>query len=217
MISAIILAAGNSSRFGGDTPKQFLKINRKLLIDFSISEFKSIPSINKIIIVTSKKYHKKMKNIYTDCIITIGGKTRKESSYNGLIACPKNTKKVLIHDAARVLIKKSLIIKCIKKLDSFDAVTLGIPVKDTIAKFKNNSITKIDDREKLIAIQTPQGFDYKKIKSAHETHSNNYTDDIRLMLETGYQCKLIKGDEKNFKITDRLDFIKLKQILRDTK
>ena len=138
MISAIILAAGNSSRFGGDTPKQFLKINRKLLIDFCISEFKSIPSINKIIIVTSKKYYKKMKNIYTDCIITIGGKTRKESSYNGLIACPKNTKKVLIHDAARVLIKKSLIIKCIKKLDSFDAVTLGIPVKDTIAKFKNN-------------------------------------------------------------------------------
>ena len=164
---AIILAAGNSNRFGGNIPKQFIRIKDRLLIDFSIATFEKIKNINKIIIVVSKKYYSLMVKEYPQHSIILGGETRKESSYNGLLACDKKTKKVLIHDSARVLITEDLINKCIKTLDDYNAVTLAVAVKDTIAKVKNSSIIKIDDRETLRAIQTPQGFNFTKIKNAH--------------------------------------------------
>ena len=215
MNTAIILAAGNSNRFGGRTPKQFIRINNRLLIDFSISTFEKIKNINKIIIVVSKKYHSLMINEYPEHTIILGGDTRKQSSYNGLLACDKNTKKVLIHDSARPLITKDLINNCINNLDNYSAVTLAISIKDTIAKIKNSSIIKIDDRETLRAIQTPQGFNFTKIINAHVGDKRNYTDDIQLMLNSNYDCKFIEGNEINFKVTTKIDFILLTEYLKN--
>ena len=214
---AIILAAGNSNRFGGNTPKQFIRIKDRLLIDFSIATFEKIKNINKIIIVVSKKYYSLMVKEYPQHSIILGGETRKESSYNGLLACDKKTKKVLIHDSARVLITEDLINKCIKTLDDYNAVTLAVAVKDTIAKVKNSSIIKIDDRETLRAMQTPQGFNFTKIRNAHIEDKKNYTDDIQLMLNSNYDCKFIEGDEINFKVTTKNDFILLTEYLKNDK
>ena len=214
---AIILAAGNSNRFGGNTPKQFIRIKDRLLIDFSIATFEKIKNINKIIIVVSKKYYSLMVKEYPQHSIILGGETRKESSYNGLLACDKETKKVLIHDSARVLITEDLINKCIKTLDDYNAVTLAVAVKDTIAKVKNSSIIKIDDRETLRAMQTPQGFNFTKIRNAHIEDKKNYTDDIQLMLNSNYDCKFIEGDEINFKVTTKNDFILLTEYLKNDK
>tara|TARA_B110000196_G_C21042926_1_gene613394 strand:+ start:250 stop:903 length:654 start_codon:yes stop_codon:yes gene_type:complete len=217
MNTAIILAAGNSNRFGGSTPKQFIRINNRLLIDFSISTFEKIKNINSIIIVVSKKYYSLMTKEYPEHTIILGGETRKESSYNGLLACDKNTKKVLIHDSARPLITKDLINNCIDTLDNYSAVTLAISIKDTIAKVNNSSIIKIDDRETLRAIQTPQGFNYAKIIKAHIEDKKNYTDDIQLMLNSNYDCKFIEGNEINFKVTTKNDFILLTEYLKNAK
>jgi len=214
---AIILAAGNSNRFGGNIPKQFIRIKDRLLIDFSIATFEKIKNINKIIIVVSKKYYSLMVKEYPQHSIILGGETRKESSYNGLLACDKETKKVLIHDSARVLITEDLINKCIKTLDDYNAVTLAVAVKDTIAKVKNSSIIKIDDRETLRAMQTPQGFNFIKIKNAHIEDKKNYTDDMQLMLNSNYDCKFIEGDEINFKVTTKNDFILLTEYLKNDK
>jgi len=214
---AIILAAGNSNRFGGNIPKQFIRIKDRLLIDFSIATFEKIKNINKIIIVVSKKYYSLMVKEYPQHSIILGGETRKESSYNGLLACDKKTKKVLIHDSARVLITEDLINKCIKTLDDYNAVTLAVAVKDTIAKVKNSSIIKIDDRETLRAMQTPQGFNFTKIRNAHIEDKKNYTDDIQLMLNSNYDCKFIEGDEINFKVTTKNDFILLTEYLKNDK
>ena len=217
MNTAIILAAGSSNRFGGDTPKQFIKIKNRYILDYSISTFNEIATINKIIIVVSKQYFTFIKNEYPNHTIVLGGNSRKKSSYNGLLACDKNTKKVLIHDSARPLINKDLIKNCIHELDRHNAVTLAIDLKDTIAKIKNDSISKIDDRTTLRAIQTPQGFNFKKIKEAHIEDSNNYTDDIQLMLNNNYKCKFIIGSEENFKVTTKNDLILLKEYLDNEK
>ena len=204
-ISAIILAAGNSNRLSMGTPKQFIKINNRELIDYSIEKFKSIEEINEIIIVVPKFYYEKIKFSYPEYKIIIGGENRQESSYKGLLACNEKTDKVLIHDAARIFIKVSLIKNCIKELEKSDAVTLGIPVTDTIAKCSDNQIIKMDNRANLTSIQTPQGFNYNKIKIAHSSYKGNATDDIRIMFESGYKCKIIPGDENNFKITSPKD------------
>ncbi|MDB4126002.1 2-C-methyl-D-erythritol 4-phosphate cytidylyltransferase [Candidatus Marinimicrobia bacterium] len=215
MNTAIILAAGNSIRLGGNTPKQFIRINDRLLIDYSISTFEKIKNINRIIIVVSKKYYSLMNKEYPNHTIILGGETRKESSYNGLLACDKSTKKVLIHDSARPLITKDLINNCINNLDNYNAVTLAIPIKDTIAKIKNSSVIKIDDRETLRAIQTPQGFNFTKIFNSHIKDKKNYTDDIQLMLNSNYDCKFIEGHEMNFKVTTKIDFILLTEYLKN--
>ena len=217
MNTAIILAAGNSNRFGGNIPKQFIRIKNRLLIDFSISTFEKIKNIDKIIIVVSKQYYGMMIKEYPKHTIVLGGKTRKQSSHNGLLSCDKNTKKVLLHDSARPLVTKDLINNCIDALDDYNAVTLAVAVKDTIAKVKNSSIIKIDDRETLRAIQTPQGFNFTKIKNAHTEDKKNYTDDIQLMLNTNSICKFIEGDEKNFKVTTKSDFILLTEYLNNDK
>jgi len=217
MNTAIILAAGNSNRFGGDTPKQFIRIKNHYIIDFSISTFEKINDIDEIIIVVSKEYYSFVKNKYPKHTIVLGGNTRKNSSYNGLLACNKNTKKVLIHDSARPLITEDLIMSCIKELDNYNAVTLAISLKDTIAVVEENSIVRIDNRERLRAIQTPQGFNFNRIIKAHTKDKKNYTDDMQLMLNSKCKCKFIEGDEKNFKITTKNDFILLTEYLKNDK
>ena len=214
--SVIILAAGNSTRLGTKIPKPYLKINNREMIDYSIQTFKSIEEINEIILVVSKEYVDKIKKKYPKCIVVVGGRNRKDSSYNGLLACSKNTNKVLIHDAARPFIDSKLISDCINTLDDYDAVTLGIPSIDTIAECEDFNIKEIKNRKKQILIQTPQGFLYKKIKSAHEKFNQDATDDMKIMLKAGYKCKFIHGDKMNFKITHNKDLFLAKMMISES-
>ena len=206
MNTAIILAAGKSSRMGSDTPKQYLKINEKLVIDYSIDAFQDCDIIDDIIIVVEKEYIDKVKDLYPKLNIIQGGACRKESSFLVLKACSPLTKNVIIHDAARIFINKSLILNCINTLLNADGATIATLMTDTLARFKNNFITNMEEREKLISIQTPQAFNYKKILLAHEKFSGEATDDIRIMLESGYNCQFIISDNQNFKLTTKSDY-----------
>jgi 2-C-methyl-D-erythritol 4-phosphate cytidylyltransferase len=217
MNSAIILAGGSSERFGGNIPKQFLTVDGKQLIDIPISTFSKVKEIDEIIIVVPKNYFQEFHSKYSQHHIVIGGNSRKESSYNGLLACNKNTNKVLIHDAARIFVTPQQIKNCLNSLNKYDAVTLAIPVIDTIAFCEDDNIQKMENRNNLRAIQTPQGFDYKKIKLAHESFNEDATDDIRLMLELGYQCKTLDGHEENFKITTKNDFLRAEIKIKEGK
>ena len=215
MITAIILAGGSSLRFGGDTPKQFTQIAGRSLLDFSVATFSATPAIDNIIIVVPIQFEDKLKAKYPNHKIIVGGQTRKDSSFNGLLACSTSTKKVLIHDAARIFITQNLIENCIMALSNADSVTLAIPAIDTIAIQKDNIITKMDERSSMIAIQTPQGFDYSKICFAHKNYKGDATDDIRLMFELGYKCKVIQGHEDNYKITTMKDFQRSQTIVKE--
>jgi len=215
MITAIILAGGSSFRFGGNTPKQFTQIAGRSLLDFSVATFNATPAIDDIIIVVPIQFEDELKEKYPYHKIIVGGKTRKDSSFNGLLACSHSTKKVLIHDAARIFITQNLIENCIMALSNADAITLAIPVIDTIAIQRDNIITKMDERSSVIAIQTPQGFDYSKICLAHKSYKGDATDDIRLMFELGYECKIVKGHEDNYKITTSKDFQRAQIIVKE--
>ena len=215
MITAIILAGGNSLRFRGDTPKQFTQIAGRSLLDFSVATFSNTPAIDNIIIVVPIQFEDELKAKYPNHKIIVGGQTRKESSFNGLLACSTSTKKVLIHDAARIFITQDLIENCIIALSNADSVTLAIPAIDTIAIQKDNIITKMDERSSMITIQTPQGFDYSKICFAHKNYNGDATDDIRLMFELGYKCKVIQGHEDNYKITTIKDFQRSQAIVKE--
>ena len=178
---AIILAGGTGTRFGSKTPKQYIKINDKEVIQYTIEAFEKSSLIHKIVIVVSDEYIKKISTINPDHVIVSGGNSRLSSSYRGLLASPKDSKKVLIHDAARPFVTQKIITSCIEGLDTYKAVVTSISATDTIIKSKSNEVDSIQNRDELYLNQTPQGFNYKTIMEAHKSNRKNVTDDISFL------------------------------------
>ncbi len=158
---AIILAAGKGHRYSRTIPKQYTVFDNELILNYSLKIFSEIKPIKKIILVINRPQFTKFKDqVYKSKKITIidGGKERKDSVFLALSKLKKkNYKKVLIHDAARPFLKKKLLNKIIKFSKKNDAVIPYITNTDTVV-FKN----QILDRKKVLSIQTPQCFSYRK-------------------------------------------------------
>ncbi len=210
--AAIILAGGSSTRMSGKIPKQFMKINGKMVIEYSVRTFINYSRISVVIVVVPAEHKVKCEKLFPEVNIVVGGSTRKESAYNGLKQCPPNTEKVLIHDAARMFVNTDIIENCLDSLDNFDSVSVGLPATDTTVQQENLEVKTFLNREELYHLQTPQGFKFEKILKAHENSNNNVTDDLSLMHNTGIQSHIIPGKNENFKITTEYDF-KLAQLL----
>ena len=202
---AIILAGGSGTRFKSKIPKQYFKIGNKSIINYTIDAFEKSSLIDKVIIVVDKKYTNDISKKNPNHIVVSGGKSRFESSYNGILACPKNSKKVLIHDAARPFISQEIITSCIEALNNYEAVVTSIQTTDTVIRVKNMEILQVEDRNQIFLNQTPQGFKYKTILDAHKNRTGSVTDDISLLDLNETKCKVIKGSKKNIKITTNDD------------
>ena len=215
MICAIILASGNSTRFNSEVPKQFHKLNGRMLMDYPIQTFSECSEIDRLIIVVPENYCSEIQEVYPDHSVVSGGSSRKESAFNGLLACPPETEKVLIHDAARALVDTATIIRCINGLDEAKAISTVVPTKDTVVETNENIIVKMPNRSRMYLEQTPQGFHYQTILKAHTNIQVDTTDDIRLVNEMGIKCATVEGSENNFKITTKQDFQLAELLLRE--
>jgi len=214
----ILLAAGNSKRLKSSTPKPFIKINEKTLLEHSINAFKNFHKIKKIVIVYNSKNKKYLNKVDLKNIIKIkGGKTRQESVFNALKKIKKmNCKKVIIHDVARPYPTKNLISNLLDKLKNNDAVIPIIKTNDATKRANENVIFKNINRDSLRFAQTPQGFTYKKIYKKHKENVNlSFDDDSALFTEVGEKVVCIKGCKINFKVTDKEDLDLFKSLKRN--
>ena len=116
MNSAVIVAGGNGSRFGQDIPKQFYKLNGKEILSYSVSTFCKHPQIDEVVIVCHSDWIEHVKSKYPECIVTVGGKRRQDSSLNGVMTTSHKTEIVLIHDAARPFVSEEIITDCLAAL-----------------------------------------------------------------------------------------------------
>jgi 2-C-methyl-D-erythritol 4-phosphate cytidylyltransferase len=225
-VKAVILASGTGSRTNSEIPKQFLELSGAPLIVHTLIPFEKCSNVDEQIIVTLPDYVDKTWEIVRRYRlakvkkIIRGGKTRQESSKNGIDACGDDTKFVLIHDAVRPFITNSLLNKLVKALNKYDAVVPVIPSADTIIETdREGFIVKIPTRSNLWRVQTPQAFSYDLIKEAHEKAlqhgASNSTDDSALVLRIGQPVFTIKGDEKNIKITLPIDIYVANKIFRE--
>ena len=217
MNCAIILASGNSIRFNSKTLKQFHRLNGRKLLDYPIQTFSECSEIDRLIIVVPENYCSEIQKEYPDHAVVSGSSSRKESAFKGLLACPPETEKVLIHDAARALVDTATIIRCINGLDVAKAVSTAMPAMDTVVETNENIIVNMPNRSRMYLEQTPQGFHYQTILKAHTNIQVDTTDDIRLVNEMGIKCATVEGSENNFKITTRLDFQLAELLLRKVK
>lgn len=211
-ITAIVLAAGKGSRMNSDIEKQFMLLEDKPLLYYSLNTFQD-SIVDNIILVVSENHISYCQEQIVDKYnftkvdkIVAGGKERYNSVYEGLTST-KDTDYVVIHDGARPFVTKDMIEKCIEVLESYDGCTVGMPVKDTI-KVVNENTEGIDtpNRESLWQIQTPQTFKKDKLLEAYDKmFSDNYgniTDDTMIMERYNTsKIKVLKGDYTNIKIT----------------
>ena len=216
-ITAIILAAGNSTRYGKNKNKNFELINNKPVLLYSIQIFDKNKYIDDIIIACKENEKEEIKTIlekesFTKNInIIIGGKTRKESVYNCINAINSNI--VIIHDGARPLIKDEYINNSLKYINKYKGTTIGVLTKDTIKLTdENNNVINTTNRSNTWLIQTPQCFDRLSLLNAHNKYqTEKVTDDCSLLEKEGFKIKVIPGDYSNIKITtsDDLDIATL--------
>ena len=215
-VTAIILVAGNSTRYGQNRNKNFEVINKRTVLSYSLNEFDKNQYIDNIIIAVKEDEMQRVEKIVNaentikNVNLVIGGNSRKESVYNCITATDSDI--VIIHDGARPLIKQEYINKCIESMNQFDGVTIGVKSKDTIKITDDNDIV-IDTtkRSNTWIIQTPQCFNRNVLLKMHEKYMNEeVTDDCGLLEMDNYKIKIIEGDYTNIKITtyDDLNIIK---------
>ena len=198
----IILAGGESKRFNSNTPKPYHLYKGKPLLLHSIDKVKKYNKFNKIVLVINKKHKIHIKKLkIKDIKIVIGGKTRAESAYKGLISVKKyNFKNVMIHDAARPNFSLKLLDRLTKELESNDCVIPAIQSTDSIKQKSLNKVINLK-RENIYLIQTPQAFNYKKLYKLQDNMGTEVTDDANLFVKAGKIIKIVKGEINNNKIT----------------
>ncbi len=223
---AIIVAAGSGTRFGSETPKQFLEILGKPLLIHTLERFESCRAIDDIILVlpadetvifrqTIDKYSlKKIAQIVS------GGETRAESVLNGLNAIDSSRAEVIaVHDGARPLVSLEEITKTVEKAQETGAACLVAAITDTIKEVANGKIVRTIDRSKLRRALTPQCFSYEILKRAFAENKidENVTDECFLVEKSGCEIATVEGSGQNIKITTSADFIFAENLLKQFK
>ncbi|CEO09228.1 2-C-methyl-D-erythritol 4-phosphate cytidylyltransferase [[Clostridium] sordellii] len=224
MNGVIIVAAGTGSRMKKDINKQFIKLDNKEIIAYTIDKFYINDEIDDIVVVIKndeEDYFKKNileKYEFKNIKIAYGGEERQDSVYNGIQKLDKNCEVVLVHDGARPFVTEEIINNSIQEAKKHNAVVVGVKVKDTIKVVgEEGNIVDTPNRKYLWSVQTPQVFKYDIITKAYENaYNENYygTDDAMLVEKIGYDVKMIEGSYDNIKITTQEDLNFGEQILR---
>ena len=214
---AIILASGTGARFRSETPKQYIKLAGKRVIEHTLDCFEQHAAIDEILVVTAANQKPLVEEIVLQNAykkvrrILIGGTTRQASTAAGIAAIVGDNHKVLVHDAVRPLLDHATIDRCLMALDTADCLDTVIPPADTIVEASSkNTISNIPDRSTLRLGQTPQGFRAGLLRQAHHLAKQDsnlkVTDDCGIVLHYNLApVVLVEGNVSNIKITHPSD------------
>ena len=215
-ISAVIVAAGSSTRMNSAVSKQLMKIGGRAVLQHTVSAFCKSDAVDEIVIVCPEndiaafKELLKGSEIVLPIVFTVGGSTRQQSVRNGVNAVNPDCDVIAIHDGARPLVKPDDIVKTVLDALNFGAATLAVPAKDTIKMVENGTVVSTPPREKLFLIQTPQVFNkhaYIEAFEKAEREGLDLTDDCQLIEAAGGTVHITLGDYSNIKITTPDDII----------
>ncbi len=224
-ITAIIAAAGIGKRMGSSCPKQYLHMNGRPIIYWTLMQFCTHSQISDIICVVEPG---RDMHFYNDIIspysfdrpiqVVSGGKIRQDSVANGLKAASSDTMIVLIHDGVRPFITHDIIDRLIDTAREHGACIVADPIVETVKQVDHNlKITNTLDRSILWRAGTPQAFNYQLLQDAmNRAHVDGFigTDEASIVERLGHSVFIVPGDNCNMKITMPGDLIIADAILK---
>jgi len=223
-LRVVVAAAGQGSRMGTKTNKQFIMLNNKPVIAYSLDFFEKQDSVDEIVVVTSAKEieycrHEIIeKNKYQKVsAVLVGGQQRQDSVWAALQCLAPDTDFVAVHDGARPLLSADVLSRLLAEAEEWGAAIPGVPSRDTIKMVNRDSFVRQTlDRNVIYSIQTPQVFKFKELFTAYKYADEEgfyATDDAALFEKYIGQVKVVEGDYDNIKITTPLDLIIVQNLL----
>ena len=223
----LLIAGGSGNRMHQDIPKQFLTVNEKPVIVYTLEAFENHPEIDAIAVVCIAGWEQalwayaKQFNITKLNYVIPGGEKGQDSIRNGVYELEKHFDKndiVLIHDAIRPMISREIISDCIRVAVQYGNAVTVIPCAEAMLQTENGVVsTGSYPRDQLKRTQTPQAFHLGEICNLHrealQAGITNSVASCTLMIEMGKQVYFSTGSEKNIKLTTVEDIDIFKALL----
>ena len=203
---ALIVAAGRGLRFGSERPKQYQLLGGRPVLRHALEAFARHPRIGAVAAVIHPDDRELFDSTAAGLVLeppVMGGANRQGSVRNGLEAIAGHSPaRVLIHDGARPLVSSAVIDRVLDALETHDGAVPALPVADTLKREDDGLVAATVDRAGLWRAQTPQGFRYDAIRSAHrDAAGQELTDDAAVAEAAGLSVALVPGARENLKIT----------------
>ena len=211
---AVIVAAGKGTRMGFAVPKQFIAFHGKPLMCYAVQAFAdALPGIKLVLVVP--QYHLSSAQIVlksyvggVNVQVVAGGETRYQSVQNGLMHV-NNNGIVFVHDGARPLVSRTLILNCYRQALQKGSAIPCIRVAESMRFIENDGDSRPINRDQLRIIQTPQTFKTELIMPAFtQKYQEAFTDEATVVEAYGSKVHLIDGTIENIKITTQEDLIR---------
>lgn len=219
---AIIVAGGAGTRMGAAIPKQFLMLNDRPVLFYTLRAFLEAFEDLQIILVLPEDYSDIGKEIidayfdYDRIQVTFGGETRFHSVQNGL-QLVSDEAIIFVHDAVRCLVTRDLIHRCYENAMQMGSAVPVVRAKDSVRFLdEEENDNEVLDRNKVVLVQTPQTFHSKILLPAFEIdYKERFTDEATVVEAFGLKISLIEGEEHNFKITKPIDLLIAERLLEE--
>ena len=207
-VDVVIVAAGGGVRFGGDVPKQFLRLSGRPMVEWSVRAFREQEKVGAIVIVVPRDVSQAPPE-WLDALanrLVAGGRSRAESVARGVAATRAAAEVILIHDGVRPFVSPGLIERVTAAARETACVPI-LPVVDTIKELTGeDTVVRTLDRSRLGRAQTPQGFPAPLIRRlVADPRTADVTDDVALCEPVGIPVRTVPGDPLNIKITAEAD------------
>jgi len=213
-LAVVLVAAGEGTRLGQNTPKAFVPVAGMPIVEHALAGIVSAAGVFHVSLVAPDGFHpqaealaQKYSTTEISVVVVQGGEvTRQDSVRNGLTAVPESASVVLVHDAARCLATPALFERVAAAVrESGDGVIPVLPVVDTIKRASAEEILETVDRSHLRSAQTPQGFPANALREAYAVATEDHTDDAALFQAAGGRVISVVGEANAFKITHPAD------------
>ena len=212
-IAAVLVAAGSGTRFGAETPKQFLSLGGRPVLRHAAETL--VEHVGMLQPVGDKAPIEAALEGLRHLPPVPGGATRQQSVHAGLEALGADAPDVvLVHDAARPLIPRDTIPALLAALEHAPGAIPAIPVADTLKRVVDDVITATAPRDGLYRAQTPQAFRFPVLLAAHRAGTAGAaTDDASLLEAAGLTVAIVPGSEDNIKLTWPEDLRRLERAM----
>src|SRR5262245_33795342 len=225
-VGAIIAAAGFGRRMKSDRPKQLLVLNGTPIIIHTIRKFDACPSIDYVIVTAPREAVGEVKGLVAaagfkkSVSVIEGGERRQDSVAIGLRNLEPGTEIVAVHDGVRPFVPVEDIVNVVQQAERGGAAILGVPIVETVKQVERDLVQSTLAREHLLLAQTPQAFRIDVLREAFAGAAKDEyygTDESSLVERIGHPVAIVRGSERNIKITRPSDLTLARAFLEEEK